>query len=152
MKRNHISALAAVVLLLPGCGLKESSMDPNEKYIVRCARYDVMNNQVIVIDPQSPRVITMDSWPQTVFLAADGEHTVSELIAKIGSQYADGIPDELPDQVRTIVTNLKSEGVIRLSDSPSPLPYYLASPISEQDPNKAKQLMIEDGIIKEKGH
>ena len=143
-------AFAVAALLMMGCVQKESNVNEDDaKYLRRCARHDVMEEEIVVIDPNSPRVITMEPWPQLIFLSADGEHTISELVTKIGSQYENGPPPELPEQVRDIVKNLASEGIIELLDSPSPLPYYLASPISDQDPEKAKRLMVQDGLIKE---
>jgi hypothetical protein len=82
-------------------------------------------------------------------VAADGEHTVAQLIAQLGSRYEGGAPAELPHLVHAVVAILVSVGLLRLSDFQAPAPYYLASPFSEQAPQKAKRLMIEDGIIRQ---
>ena len=92
-------------------------------------------------------MVTMDEWPQLIFLSADGKRTVSELTSALGREYKDGIPPGLSDQTRTLVKALADRGYIVLHDRAFPLPYYLATPTEQQDKERAKKLMEEDGFI-----
>jgi hypothetical protein len=59
-----------------------------DKYFYRIARWDWLNGDSITIwDPKNPRVITLDKWPQLVFLEADGQKTIHEFIIHIAKQY-----------------------------------------------------------------
>lgn len=53
----------------------------------------------IVLDPHQPRMLTMDPWPQIVFLAADGQKTIAEFIDHLARQYAGTIPETLDSTV-----------------------------------------------------
>ncbi len=131
------------MLSIFGCGKSY-----NEKFLSRCARFDMMDNQVVIIDPGAPRLVTLDPWPELVFMAADGQNRVKDLADHLGKKYEDGPPKGLEKQVNQIVHNLLREGLVKLSDVPIELPYYLSIPRSEQDPDKAKKLMEDDGFIK----
>jgi hypothetical protein len=117
------------------------------RYFRRAARFIAKGDQLFVVDRNSPRVITMDPWPQLVFLAADGEQTVQQFVDRLGASYAGGTPAGLSAQVEGIIAQLVQEGVLETTDRPSPLPYYLAISVSEQDPARAKSQMIADGFI-----
>lgn len=92
-------------------------------------------------------MVTMDEWPQLIFLSADGKRTVSELTSELGRHYEGGIPSGLSEQTRSLVKALADRGFIMLHDRASSLPYYLAVPIEKQDMERAKKLMEEDGFI-----
>ncbi len=54
-----------------------------EKYFVRTMQWGWLNETMIhVLDHknQSPRMITMDPWPQQVYLDADGSKTIEEYV------------------------------------------------------------------------
>lgn len=117
-------------------------------YFSRNATHDMMDDQIVAFDRNSPRVITMDPWPQTVFLAADGQHTIREFVQDLAKQYDDGPPRGLERQVRDAVARLAQEGLIILHENQRELHYYLSTRISEQDRTRAKALMEQDGYIK----
>lgn len=144
---NLLICLLGLTIVTLGCSRKEKEKQLQNQYIVRYARYDIIDDHIIAFDPDNPRVVTMDPWFEVIYAAADGQHTVSEFIAQISSEYPDGAPDGLPHQISGFVGKMVAEGLIRLSPVPIDLPYYLASPVSEQDPGKAKELMIRDGLI-----
>lgn len=79
------------------------------------------------ITPHAPRMITMEPWHQIIYLAANGEHTVGELVAKIGSMYEGGAPAELGDQVIGLIGELEAEMVLEVHDSPKELAEELRS-------------------------
>ena len=125
----------------------EKEKQLQDQYIVRYARYDIIDDHIVTFDQDNPRVVTMDSWFEVIYAAADGQRTVSEFIAQISSEYPDETPDGLSQQISSFVEKMLTEDLIKLSPVPVDLPYYLASPVSKQDPEKAKELMIRDGFI-----
>lgn len=97
--------------------------------------------------PLAPRMITMEAWHEVAFMAADGEHTVDQFVAHMASQYEDGEPDGLRQQIRQILSTLSDEHVIRIHDDPEPLPPYFAEEYFEKDAEMRKQQMQADGLI-----
>lgn len=75
-----------------------------DAYFVRTASWYPMGNGLItVLDPHQPRMLTMDPWPQIVFLEADGQKTVAEFIDHMARKYTGAIPAALD---RTIIEEL----------------------------------------------
>ncbi len=93
-------------------------------------------------------MITMDPWPQLVFAAADGQHTVAQLITHLGTQYEGGAPSGLAEQVEKMVETLVQEGIVRLSDKPVMLPPYYAEDYFAAPPETRAEQMRADGLIK----
>ncbi|TPE44096.1 hypothetical protein [Pontibacter mangrovi] len=130
--------------------LKNSEI--KDMYFVRLARWDWLNQDMIhVVDNNAPRMITMDPWPQLIYLEADGQKTVSEFVYDMASKYGkeQPIPDELDSTIIQMIKSLLDDKLIELSTKIRKLPYYIDLPQSKQDLNKANKLMIEDGFIKE---
>jgi hypothetical protein len=123
-----------------------------ELFFARCATWHKMDDTQITVhdsfSPRAPRVITMDAWPQLVFLAADGQHTVGQLIAHLSREYESGPPAELEDQVVAVVQNLVDEGIVRVSASPVSLPPYFAEDHFAATPEERARQMRADGLIK----
>ncbi len=117
-------------------------------YFRRIARFDLVDERVVVFDAKQPRVITLDAWPELVFQMADGEHTIQQMIEHLGEQYEDGVPVGLSDQIIATVKQLIDEGILELASGSQVLPSYLSIPVSEQNPEKEKAAMIRDGFIK----
>ncbi len=147
-----VATLAALVALFAtlGCerrsGVKSEQMKNN--YFVRCTRYEMMGEHIVVIDPKSPRVITLDPWLEVIFAAADGQRTAQQFIDKLKAQYAGGAPVGLEEQTLQLMEKLLAEGVIRIADQPTQLPYYLSMPVAQQDKEKALLEMKKDGYVK----
>ncbi|MBD1397168.1 hypothetical protein H9Q13_08335 [Pontibacter sp. JH31] len=130
--------------------LKNSGI--KDVYFVRLARWDWLNQDMIhVVDNNAPRMITMDPWPQLIYLEADGQKTVSEFVYDMASKYGkkQPIPEELDSTIIQMINSLINDKLIELSTESRKLPYYIDLPQSKQDLNKANKLMIEDGFIKE---
>ena len=120
------------------------------KYFSRAATWHVLDGHIVANDsrsPKAPRLITMDPWPELVFSAADGEHTVGELITSLASEYASGAPAGLREQVHEIVDELVEEGMLRLHDSPEKLPPYFAENYFDEPPDVRAAQMRADGLI-----
>lgn len=124
-----------------------------DKYFSRTLQYDWLNESMIHLfdhKSKSPRMITMDPWPQQVYLDADGTRTVKEYIEYMAGLYANNhIPDQLDKEIIEVLEDLVVDGeIVQLTDSPVTLPYYLDRPKSKQDIDKAYQMMLDDGFAK----
>jgi len=147
-----VATLATLVALSGTVGCERRSEvktgQMKKSYFVRCARYDMMGEHIVIIDPRSPRVITLDPWLEVIFAAADGQRTGQQLIDNLKTQYAGGAPAGLEEQTLQMMEKLLAEGLIRLTDKPAQLPYYLSMPAAQQDKQKALAEMKKDGYIK----
>lgn len=127
---------------------------PNrDMYFIRTLQWDWLNEKMIqLIDNKSPRVITMDEWPQQIYLDADGQKTIAEYILWMANQFDRGqVPEDLDQEMIRMIEDLIKDGeMIRLEKEKTSLPYYLSKPKSEQDIDKAYELMLNDGYIKGK--
>jgi hypothetical protein len=120
------------------------------QYCSRAATWHRMGDQVVVHDsftPQAPRMITMDPWPQLVFSAADGQHTVQELITQLTSDYECPPPDGLASQVEEVIRQLVGEGILKLHEAPVVLPPYFAEDYFAATPETRAQQMRAHGLI-----
>lgn len=125
---------------------------PNkDKYFVRTLQWDWLNEKMIhIFDNKSPRVITMNEWPQQIFLDADGQKTIAEYVVWMANQFE---PEILPatldeDMIKMIEDLIEDGGIIELKEKMTELPYYINNPKSKQDLDKAYDLMVKDGYIK----
>jgi hypothetical protein len=120
------------------------------QYFSRCATWHMSQDRLVVHDsrsPKAPRVLTMEQWHEIVFSAADGEHTVAELVATLGTQYEGGAPSSLREQVCSLVSDLVDEGIIRAHAAPAKLPPYYAEEYFAQPPEVRKLQMQRDGLL-----
>ena len=144
-----LTALVALFVAF-GCerrsGIEIEHMKNN--YFVRCARYEMAGDHIMVIDPKSPRVITLDPWLEVIYAAADGQRTTQQFIEQLKSEYTNGAPASLEKQTLQLMEKLLAEGLIRLTDQPTQLPYYLSQPVAKQDKERALAEMKKDGYIK----
>ena len=62
-----------------------------------------------------------------------------------------GAPAGLDEQVASIVRDLERERLIRLHREPVTLPFYLAKPVVEQNPEEARKAMERDGFGARRG-
>jgi len=118
------------------------------QFFARAVRYEMLNDRVVLVGGDVPAMTTVDDWGQLVFLAADGEHTVGELVMHVQSQYGAGAPPQLEDQVKHVVREMSKRGFLTLRSAKSSLPYYLSVPVKQQDSERSKKLMEADGFIK----
>ena len=47
-------------------------MELGSKYFIRAATYDLVDDRLVITDPNRPRVLTVDPWGEVVFAAASG--------------------------------------------------------------------------------
>ena len=104
--------------------------------------------QVILLDVTNPNgAMPLDEWLGTIISLADGQHSVAHFIAFISSQYPAGPPDTLVENIEEMIEHLIDRQAIQLSEQPVELPYYLSMAAKDQDIEKARGLMVEDGFI-----
>lgn len=104
-----------------------------DKYFHRIAPWDWLTDKEIhVFDPYNPRVITMDDWPQLIFLDANGKLTVTEYVDYMAECYKSKIPDELDKTIIYELTALIDMKLIAYSDNKGELKAKFETPMSSQ--------------------
>lgn len=89
-----------------------------EFYFRRIAQWSWMGEKTIfVIDPNAPRFITMDPWPQKIFMAADGQSTISDYVHSVAKKYRGRVPDLLDATIINEIETLLKEKIIELHRS-----------------------------------
>lgn len=89
-----------------------------DKYFYRIAKWYWFDDQhITIIDSYSPRIITLDPWPQLIFLGAKGKLTVTEYIEYMASLYTSKVPEKLDDMIIYEIDQLLKERLIALSDT-----------------------------------
>ena len=117
----------------------------NSHYFYRTVIYTRKNNDVGLVDINQPDSVTpLDEWLGLVVSLADGAHSIQELLDYISHRYA-SVPANLEKTVHSVIERLQEGNLIKLSDSPVVLPYYLVEPIEALDLEKARKLIAEDG-------
>ncbi len=117
-------------------------------YFYRIAVYTHHEGDVGLVNVHdSNRLYPLDEWLGTIINLADGQHTMGDFIAFISQQYPAGPPENFDEQVEQMFQHLIDIQALRMAAEPVELPYYLSIPAEDQDIEKAKTLMIEDGFI-----
>lgn len=102
-------------------------------YFIRVAQwYWLENNVIAVIDPHHPRKLSMDPWPQSVFLAADGQKTISEYTYSVADAYTGEIPPQLDQIIIEEIEKLISYRIIMLVNEPQDLNPLFKQPVSKK--------------------
>lgn len=90
-----------------------------DQYFYRTRQWFYMSNGMItVIDSAAPRMITMDPWPQMIFLDATGKQTIGEYVNFIAGKYQKNIPADLDITILSMIELLLKDDVISLSMVP----------------------------------
>ena len=117
------------------------------KFFARTMVYARRDQEVVLVDMHdASSTMPLEPWLGKVLLLADGSHTVRELVAYISAYYKGNPTPNLEETLHSVVDRLHDSGAIALSDTPVKLPYYLALPAGEQDPKKAREMMLADGF------
>ncbi len=121
------------------------------QYISRCVVFSKKGDKVSLVDLSNPEVepLVYEPWLGLVVALADGQHTIQELISYASQHYANGPPGELVPTIESAVKRLSETGIVRLSDEPIELPYYLTLPAERLDVPRALHLMAESGYTLE---
>ena len=110
---------------LPRFEILQSS-EYRDKYFVRVAQWDWLDKEhITVTDPVGPRLFTLDARPQLVFIAANGQMTVTEYIHFMAGKYSGEAPGILGQRVINQIETLLGYRIIELRDTKSrPEPQY----------------------------
>ncbi len=121
------------------------------QYISRCVVFSKKGDKVSLVDLSNPEAepLVYEPWLGLVVALADGPHTIQELISYASQHYANGPPGELVPTIESAVKRLSETGIVRLSDEPIELPYYLTLPAERLDVPRALHLMAENGYTLE---
>lgn len=86
-------------------------------YFLRAASWMwTSESQIIAIDQHAPRIITMDPWPQLIFVAAEGQKTIEEYVYSMAEQYIGKVPAKLDETIINEIQTLLNEKMIVLSE------------------------------------
>ena len=129
---------------------KGPSVDKS-KYFSRAVVYTRRDDKVVLVDIHDATTSpALDPWPAKVYLLADGQHTVQELIEFASKQYQGQPPANLLLTLESVIGRLLESEIIKLTDEPVNLPYYLSMPADDQDPELSQRLMVEDNYMMDK--
>ena len=118
-------------------------------YFKRTTVYKVEGDTISVVDVHDNNTLTpLDPWMGAVISLADGQHTVSQLIQHMAAQYPNGAPDNLVETIESTIKRLSEAKVVELTPDPTTLPYYLNTPLDDQSPKVATEMMINDGFLR----
>jgi len=101
-------------------------------YFIRLMPWGWMSEeQIFVSDINSPRIITMDPWPQVVYLNATGSKTIAKFAKWLAGKYEGNVPDTLIGDVIDLMETLSTKDpLIELSQEKKRLKTNLVNPIS----------------------
>ena len=117
----------------------------NSQYFYRTVVYQQKNNEIGMVDINQPDNVTpLDEWLGLVVSLADGAYSIQELLDYISRRYASA-PANLEATLHSVIERLQEGDLIKLSETPVTLPYYLAEPIEALDLEKARKLIAADG-------
>lgn len=87
--------------------------------------YWISNDMITIVDNHAPRMITLDPWPQMIFLDATGKLTISEYVDFVAYKYKKNIPIDLDTIILSMINLLLEDKVICLSEVlREPDPYH----------------------------
>lgn len=104
-------------------------------YFHRTEEWDWHTKDMIrVIDSKNPRVITMDPWPQKIYLEALGQLTVEDYVHRVGKEYPKGnVPKDLDEIILQMLEDLVyGEKVVSFSKVPVTLDASILNPSTEE--------------------
>ncbi len=118
-------------------------------YFYRTVVFTRADGQIALADIYNPNLTSpLESWLGIVVSLADGKHTLAQLIEYLASQYPGNPPEALEATIASVVERLAEGELVKTSEEPVELPYYLAQPIERLDLEKARQLMHADGYTR----
>lgn len=103
-----------------------------DQYFYRTAHYHWMDDQqeqICALPPGEAKIVTMDDWPQVVFLDALGQLTVAEYTLRLARHYPRReVTSDFDKNILYQIDQLVEIGCIALSDHPVQLAPEFADP------------------------
>jgi hypothetical protein len=119
-----------------------------EQYPQRDGLYRILPGGVAAHNRYQDRVVMLDAMCSELWLRADGKTCLREIAADIAGINGEAI-SVVARAVSMLAVILNSEGLMYLKDNPAPLPYHLASPQEDQDPDRMRESMAAAGWLDE---
>jgi hypothetical protein len=95
-----------------------TSFHKRNAYFTRNAEWGWLDTESIFItDPVSLEVFRPTSWPQAIFIHANGDMTVAEFVHFMASKYTAKIPSELDQAIIMELLKLSDRKLIMLVDN-----------------------------------
>lgn len=115
-------------------------------YFHRTVAFAKRGDSVTLVDLNNPKkeIPPLDQWLGLVVSLADGQHTLQQLIEYVKGHYKGHAPHSLEATIDSAMTRLIESEVVKLSDDPIDLPYYLTLSADKLDLDLAKQLLHDD--------
>ncbi len=115
-----------------------------DRFPRRDGLYKVLPDAVAVFDRYQKRIVRLDALGSEIWLRIDGITRLRDIASDIAGQRGESLNTVLRDA--TAMTGiLIGEGLVHLSLEPEPLPYHLALPREEQDPQQTAESMRASG-------
>jgi hypothetical protein len=119
-----------------------------DRYPRRDGLYKILPDAVAVFDRYQKRIVRLDALGSEIWLRIDGLTQLRAIASDIAGQRGEALNDVLRDA--TAMTGiLIGEGLVHLSLEPEPLPYHLALPREEQDPEQTAESMRASGWMQD---
>jgi len=122
-----------------------SSLD---QYPQRDGLYRVLPSGVAAHNRYQDRIVMLDGLSSELWLRADGTTILREIARDIAGMNGESI-SVVARAAAMLAVILNSEGLMYLKDNPAPLPYHLASPQEDQDPDRMRESMADAGWLGE---
>jgi hypothetical protein len=101
----------------------------SNKYFYRKMPFRLLDkNKIVAFDPNSPRMITFDPWPEGIFLNANGKLMLKQFLINTAKLYKGNVPDTLEKTIIEETEKLISNNFIAISDTPIELDKTLLFP------------------------
>lgn len=116
------------------------------KYLYRNIVFSRQGNTVSLVDINDPEkeALQFEPWLGIVIALADGNHTIGELVEYLAGRYRGEPPADLERTLESVIERLNETKMIRLTDEPVEMPYYLSLPVEQLDIDRARRMMAED--------
>lgn len=138
MRINMLKKLFGKKVILPQLHYLSNYVN-KDKFFVRTAPWDWLNKKEIYIASKiddKPAMITMDFWPQEIFLDANGQITVAELIniaceqfIKSSIEIPQNVDEYLINELEKLVSKLQ---IVEFRDNKEELGERVDTPMSKQ--------------------
>ena len=122
-----------------------SSLD---QYPQRDGLYRILPSGVAVHNRYQDRVVMLDTLSSELWLRADGKSKLRDIAKDVAGMSGKAV-SVVSRAAAMLAVILNSEGLMYLKDNPAPLPYHLASPQEDQDPEQMRESMTMAGWLDE---
>jgi len=117
-----------------------------EQYPQRDGLYRILPGGITVHNRYQDRVVMLDALSSELWLRANGSTTLRDIARDIAGMNREPVT-VIARALAMLAVILNSEGLMYLKDTAAPLPYHLASPQEDQDPQRMRDSMAAAGWL-----